>query len=348
MYYSVFLLQLAFFPQNLLPSMKPSTRFLSGIQPTGIPHLGNFLGAIKPWSLNRNSFLFLADLHSITVYQEPLKLQTNIIEMAASLLACGIDFEENCIFRQSKIQQHAELGWILMCNTPYSWLTRMHQFKTKSSESTSLGLLSYPVLQAADILLYDATHVPVGDDQSQHINLTADLARSFNHTYKKPVFTVPKGQYPLKSGRIMSLKNPLQKMSKSDPAEMSRININDSDDDISKKIKKAVMDSTVGITLDKERPGVENLLNILMSIQDFDVTRKEKWSELPPEELVQVVLERFGRIQESCLGCDYRTLGTNTAKLQQLHERAPVFRVVFDRWRRKGKGSGLEKGFCSL
>lgn len=248
-------------------------RILSGIQPTGIPHLGNYLGAINPWKQLQNDQLFLSivDLHAITVHQEPTELRRNTKEMARSLLACGINPETNILFRQSRIHQHAELGWILSCKTPIGWLQRMHQWKQKAGDDGNIGLLSYPILQTADILLYRATLVPVGEDQSQHMNLTTLLTKSFNSTYKTNLFPVPKALYTKEQGRrIMSLKDPSKKMSKSDPNQNSNILITDTDTLIQKKIQKATTDSITGIYHHKERPGVTNLLNIILALRGQD------------------------------------------------------------------------------
>ncbi|KAJ3276994.1 hypothetical protein HDV01_000046 [Terramyces sp. JEL0728] len=266
-------------------------RVFSGIQPTGIPHLGNYLGAITNWAKLQQThecFYSIVDLHAITIQQDPQLLRKNTSEMAAALVACGI--QEKNLFRQSKVPQHAELGWILFCNTPVGWLTRMHQWQTKSQKNEKkLGLLSYPVLQAADILLYKTNLVPVGEDQLQHLNLTNDIAKSFNGNYK-PVFKEIKGLFSSdKSKRIMSLRNPLVKMSKSD-IDSSRINLLDSPDVIKKKISKSVTDSISGISYDNERPGIMNLLHILMSIQDL---KSEKWN-FDSTELQSKVIEEFG------------------------------------------------------
>ncbi|KAJ3321753.1 hypothetical protein HDV06_003902 [Boothiomyces sp. JEL0866] len=251
-------------------------RVFSGIQPTGIPHLGNYLGAVTNWVKLQQAhecFYSIVDLHAITIQQDPQQLKRNTAEMAAALIACGI--EERNLFRQSK---------------PVSWLTRMHQWQTKSQKNEKkLGLLSYPVLQAADILLYKSNLVPVGEDQLQHLNLTNDISKSFNSNYK-PVFKEIKGLFSSdKSKRIMSLRNPLVKMSKSD-IDSSRINITDTPDLIKKKISKSVTDSISGITYQNDRPGITNLLHILMSIQDLHT---EKWN-LDNPELETKVHQEFG------------------------------------------------------
>jgi tryptophanyl-tRNA synthetase len=271
---------------------------MSGIQPTGIPHLGNYLGAIKPWKKLQKDELFISivDLHAITVHQDPNTLRKNTKEMAQSLLACGLS-PKNIIFRQSRIHQHAELAWLLSCRTPVGWLQRMHQWKTKGGDDGHIGLLSYPILQAADILLYKATAVPVGEDQSQHMNLTSMITKSFNSTYKKQVFPVPKALYTNAQGkRIMSLKDPTKKMSKSDPNLNSSILITDSDIEIQRKIRKAVTDSIDGIYFDQDkRPGVSNLLNIVMALREIDeiVELEREFSELSNSEFKNRVADEL-------------------------------------------------------
>lgn len=264
-------------------TVKPS-RILSGIQPTGIPHLGNYLGALRSWveaQSGNECMPMIADLHALTVPQVSKELMNNTRTLTVSLLAMGIDTNKSILFRQSRISQHAELAWIFFCRTPVGWVKRMHQWKTKAGSDASLniGLLSYPILQAADIMLYKATKVPVGDDQSQHLNLAADICQSFNGHYGKKVFPVPQGgkhrSYLIlvsnHGKRIMSLRHPRNKMSKSDANVSSRILINDSDDQIVSKIKKATTDTQLGISWDpEERPGIANLLNIMSCILNED------------------------------------------------------------------------------
>jgi tryptophanyl-tRNA synthetase len=265
--------------------MKFPNRILSGIQPTGVPHLGNYFGAIRNWvelqdCSTSKIIVSIVDLHAITVPQDPYMLQQNTVEMAQSLLACGIK-DDQILFRQSTIPQHSQLAWILFCKTPVGWVNRLHQWKTKSEGLDGhLGLLSYPVLQAADILLYRATQIPVGEDQAQHMNLTTMIAKSFNSHYKTEMFPIPRALYcksklilaSTASKRLMSLKDPTKKMSKSDPNANSRIMINDAESEIQKKIRKATTDSIQGITYDPiNRPGVSNLINIIRSIRNVDV-----------------------------------------------------------------------------
>ena len=226
-----------------------NTRVLSGIQPTGGLHLGNLLGAILRWVRMQEEaecLFFLADLHAITIDVEPSELRSNVREMAAALIASGIDPKKSTLFAQSGVPAHAELAWLLQCTARMGWLNRMTQFKEKSGknrESASVGLYTYPVLQAADILLYQATHVPVGEDQKQHVELTRDIAMKFNNDFDTELFVVPE---PYIGGgtaaRVMSLRDGKAKMSKSDPSDMSRINLTDSDELIIQKIRKAKTD----------------------------------------------------------------------------------------------------------
>jgi tryptophanyl-tRNA synthetase len=224
-------------------------RVLSGIQPTGNLHLGNYLGAIKNFVSMQNSyecFYMLADLHAITVRVEPKDLKENILSTAAAFLASGLDEKKNIIFSQSSVRAHSELSWILNCTARVGWLNRMTQFKEKAGsnkEKASVGLYTYPVLMAADILVYQATHVPVGEDQKQHLELCRDIAIKFNNDYKKNFFNIPEPIIPEISARVMSLRDGSKKMSKSDESDLSRINLTDSKEQIVQKIKKAKTDS---------------------------------------------------------------------------------------------------------
>ena len=230
-------------------SAPSAMRVVSGIQPTGDLHLGNLLGAILRWVRMQNEMeclFFLADLHAITVAIEPDELRSNVREMAAALIASGIDPQKSVLFAQSAVPAHSELAWLLQCTARVGWLSRMTQFKEKSGknrEGASVGLYTYPVLQAADILLYRATHVPVGEDQKQHVELTRDIALKFNTDFDVDLFVPPE---PFIGGgtaaRVMSLRDGRAKMSKSDPSDMSRINLTDSDDSIAQKIRKAKTD----------------------------------------------------------------------------------------------------------
>ena len=223
-------------------------RIFSGIQPTGNLHLGNYLGAIQNWVKLQDDFeciYCVVDLHAITVPQDPVELTKSTREVAASVLAAGINPETSILFNQSQVPQHAELAWIFNCVARLGWLNRMTQFKEKAGknrENATVGLYAYPTLMAADILAYKATHVPVGDDQKQHLELTRDIAQAFNAMYGEEFFPLPEPQILGKATRVMSLRDGNAKMSKSDPSEYSRITMTDDADAIMTKIKKAKTD----------------------------------------------------------------------------------------------------------
>ena len=253
-------------------------RVVSGIQPTGNLHLGNYLGAIKNWVKMQDEgecLFFLADLHAITVYNDPTKLSANTREMAAALIAAGIDPEKAILFNQARVPGHAELAWLLFCTARIGWLNRMTQFKEKSGknrEGASIGLYAYPVLQAADVLIYQATHVPVGDDQKQHLELARDIAAKFNTDYHVDLFTLPDPYISGPAARVMSLRDGTAKMSKSDPSDMSRINMTDDDDTIVQKIRKAKTDAEpLPDNLESlgGRAEARNLLNIYAATADM-------------------------------------------------------------------------------
>ena len=256
--------------------MDRTMRVVSGIQPTGGLHLGNLLGAILRWVRMQDEaecLFFLADLHALTVDVDPAELRSNAREMAAALIASGIDPAKAILFRQSAVPQHAEMAWLLQCTARMGWLERMTQFKEKggkNKERASVGLFTYPVLQAADVLLYHATHVPVGEDQKQHLELARDIAMKFNNDFDTELFTLPE---PYIGGgtaaRVMSLRDGKAKMSKSDPSEMSRIHLTDDDDAIAAKIRKAKTDPeplpSDPADLDG-RPEARNLVGIYAAI----------------------------------------------------------------------------------
>ena len=261
-------------------------KIFSGVQPTGNLHLGNYIGAIKNFVSfqnqgNNDCIYCVVDLHAITVKHNPNELKKNIRETTASFLASGLDYKKSIIFKQSAISAHAECSWLLGCSARMGWLNRMTQFKEKAGkdkEKASIGLYIYPVLMAADILLYDTTHVPVGEDQKQHLELTRDIAQKFNQEFKvQNFFTIPEPIIQNDFARIMSLKDGTKKMSKSDISDLSRINLNDTKDDILNKIKKAKTDSAL-IPEKKEdlkdRPEAENLLGIYSNLsgQNLDKT----------------------------------------------------------------------------
>jgi tryptophanyl-tRNA synthetase len=265
-------------------------RVVSGIQPTGNLHLGNYLGAIRNWVAMQNddALFFLADLHALSMPHDPAMLRANTREMTAALVACGIDTNKAILFNQARVPAHAELQWLLNGTARMGWLSRMTQFKEKSGknrEGASAALFTYPVLQAADVLLYQATHVPVGDDQKQHLELARDIAQKFNNDFGNgtEIFTLPEPFTP-KTGaaRIMSLRDGTSKMSKSDPSDMSRINLTDDADTIMAKIRKAKTDPE---PLPSEAAGLEgraeaqNLVGIYAALAN---------------ESVDAVLARFG------------------------------------------------------
>ena len=291
-------------------------KIFSGVQPTGNLHIGNYLGAIKNFVNFQNQdhtdcIYCVVDLHAITAKQNPQNLKKNILETTASFLASGLDHNKSIIFQQSLVPAHSEGSWILSCTAKMGWLNRMTQFKEKAGkdkEKASIGLYVYPVLMAADILLYDTTHVPVGEDQKQHLELTRDIAQKFNLDFDIPnFFKLPEPILQKDFARIMSLKDGTKKMSKSDPSELSRINLNDSKEEISNKIKKAKTDA-MSLPHDKKdlekRPEAKNLLGIYSSLANQDIKKtidefsgknfsefKNKLSELTVEKIFPISKE---------------------------------------------------------
>ena len=257
-------------------------RIVSGIQPTGNLPLGNYLGAIRNWvkmqdenaAAGGDTLFFLADMHAITVYNDPASLTANTREMAAALIAAGVDPAKAVLFNQARVPAHAELCWLLNGTARIGWLNRMTQFKEKSGknrEGASVGLFAYPVLQAADVLLYQATHVPVGDDQKQHLELARDIAAKFNTDYAREVFTLPDPIIPPTAARIMSLRDGSAKMSKSDSSDMARINLSDDADMVAQKIRKAKTDADPlpeDPALLADRPEARNLVGIHAALGD--------------------------------------------------------------------------------
>jgi tryptophanyl-tRNA synthetase len=292
-------------------------RVLSGIQPTGIPHLGNYCGAISKWvelqdiekgtkSNPSNRLYTVVDLHAITVPFDPSKMHQQIRSTLASLLGAGLDPKKNIIFKQSDVIYHTELAWLLGCVTPIGWLNRMTQYKQKAEQQrmeNGLGLLAYPVLMAADVLLYKATQVPVGEDQQQHLELARMIATTFNDRFQRPnLFPKPfpivtktdnKNQNQAPFYRIMSLREPTNKMSKSDPSTMSRIELTDTSEMIHKKIMKAQTDGINGISYDKhKRPGISNLLSIMSAVTNQQVdTLVKEYEHFPTGKFKQTVAE---------------------------------------------------------
>ena len=283
-------------------------RVFSGVQPTGNIHLGNYLGALKQFvDLQEDSdcIYCIVDMHSITVPQDPEELKNHILDVAALYMAVGLDPEKSILFVQSEVSGHAELSWILTCNSYTGELSRMTQFKAKSKgqESAPAGLFTYPILMAADILLYDTNIVPVGNDQKQHIELCRDIALRINHKYGEDTLVVPDGQYMKAGARIMSLDDPTSKMSKSAENEMSRISLLDDEKKIKKSIMRATTDSDAQIKFDPEnKPGISNLLTIYGALSETPIADLEKkydgagYGDLK-KDLVQVVTESLEPIK---------------------------------------------------
>jgi tryptophanyl-tRNA synthetase len=253
-------------------------RVLSGIRPTGMIHLGNYLGAIRNWvdlqnDMDENLFC-IVDLHALTTLEDSNELANSTRLVAAAYLACGIDLKRSNIFVQSHVPIHTELGWILSCITPLGWLNRMTQFKEKAGkhrENACLGLYAYPVLMAADVLIYKATHVPVGDDQKQHVEIMRDIAGLFNRQFNKDVFPLPEPVIQGAGMRVMSLRDGTSKMSKSDPSDYSRISLIDDADTLALKIRKAKTDTEPLPDNEKEleaRPEATNLINIFAALSN--------------------------------------------------------------------------------
>ena len=255
-------------------------KVLSCIQPSGMLTLGNYLGALKNWNAMQDEFdctFAVADLHAITVRQEPAKLRSQIYSTFALLLALGIDPQKNTLFIQSHVPQHAQLAWLLSCNTQFGEMARMTQFKDKSAKhanNVNVGLFSYPVLMAADILLYKPDLVPVGADQKQHLEIARDIAIRFNNLYGD-VFTVPDAYIPKTGARVMSLQDPSKKMSKSDENLNSWVAILDNRDDIIRKFKRAVTDSEAKVKFSEEKPGISNLITIYSAVTGKSVSEIE-------------------------------------------------------------------------
>ncbi|XP_065057409.1 tryptophan--tRNA ligase, mitochondrial-like [Rhopilema esculentum] len=313
--------------------MNTCRRIFSGIQPTGVPHIGNYYGAIKNWvklqSKSDQVIFSIVDMHALTIPKDPEGLRITIEQTAISLLAAGIDPVKCILFQQSQVPEHLELSWILSCLTSTGQLNRMHQWKTKAAaqkEKSSLGLLSYPVLMAADVLLYKTTHVPVGEDQIQHLELARDLARLFNNRYGH-IFPEP---VPILANtcRVMNLQDPSKKMSKSETNNRGRIDLTDTQEEINNKIKKAVTDSILHLTYEpKERAGIANLISIFSSITgDSPDKIVQKYSDKQP----------FTKYLKSDLA-DYLTedLESFRKEFQRLgNDRGYVRSVLDDGWKR--------------
>jgi len=311
-------------------------RVLSGVQPTGGLHLGNYLGAIKnfvPLQDKYESLFCVVDLHAITTWQNPTELISKKCEVAAAFIASGIDPQKSIIFNQSAVPEHTQLSWVLNCVARIGWLNRMTQFKDKAGknkENVSVGLFTYPILMASDIMIYKATHVPVGEDQKQHLELTRDIVIKFNNDFKKEVFPLPEPVIMKKAARIMSLRDGSKKMSKSDSSDYSRIMLTDSNDDIAKKIKKAKTDAKPipGKIADLESMSeANNLITIYAACSDSDLStvfegyKGKNFSELKLD-LIDIVIDRIGPVRDEMVKLindqDYLTKildsGSNEAK----------------------------------
>jgi tryptophanyl-tRNA synthetase len=303
-------------------------RVVSGIQPTGNLHLGNYLGAIKQWvalqdamAPGEDALFFLADLHAITVAIDPKELYANTIEMAATLLAAGIDPDRAILFNQARVREHSELQWLLSGTARTGWLNRMTQWKDKAGknrEGASVGLYTYPVLQAADVLLYKATHVPVGEDQKQHLELARDIATKFNQDFGVDLFPLPEPLVSVAAPRIMSLRDGSAKMSKSDPTDASRINLVDSDDAIVQKLKKAKSDGDLlpGTFAElADRPEAKNLVTIFAALSDVT----------PDTVMAEFAGKGFGAFKPALADLTVATLGPIRDRLTGLlNDRAAV------------------------
>jgi tryptophanyl-tRNA synthetase len=292
--------------------MQERRRVFSGIQPSGTPHLGSYLGALKNWVAIQDdyeNYFCIVDLHAITVPQDPKVLRHNVRETTAFYLAAGLDPEKSVIFRQSRVSEHVELAWLLNCMAKVGELSRMTQFKDKTrrggAEAASVGLYDYPVLQAADILLYGAHLVPVGEDQRQHLELTRTLARRFNHIYGE-TFVVPEIMIPRIGARIMALDEPTQKMSKSLPTPAGYIALLDDADTIRRKIRRAKTDSGTEIVAGPEKPAITNLLEIYAAMAGETIAELEEqykgrgYGDLK-KDLAEVVVETLAPIRERAL-----------------------------------------------
>ena len=308
-------------------------RVVSGIQPTGNLHLGNYLGAIRNWVRMQDDvcqqpggecLYFLADLHAITVYNDPAILAANTREMAAALIASGIDPARSILFNQARVPAHTELAWLLFCTARVGWLNRMTQFKDKAGknrEGASIGLYAYPVLQAADVLLYKATHVPVGEDQKQHLELARDIATKFNGDFGGDIFTLPEPIIPPAAARIMSLRDGTAKMSKSDPSDMSRINLTDDADTIAQKIRKAKTDAeplpgeAAGV---EGRPEARNLVGIYAALSDASTDAV----------LTQFGGQGFGPFKAALTELLVETLAPIAARFEELRASAEIDAIL--------------------
>ncbi len=320
-------------------------RVLSGIQPSGTPHIGNYLGALRQWvkAQNPEAFYCVVDLHALTLEIDPAALREQTWDTVALLLAAGLDPDICTLFIQSQVPYHAQMNWLLECVASFGELTRMTQFKEKSGrqEGYRVGLLTYPVLMAGDILLYDAQQVPVGDDQRQHLELTRDIAERFNNRYGD-TFTIPVGVQPPAAARVMDLQEPTRKMSKSLASPLGTIYVLDDDASIEKKIKKAVTDTDGEVRYDWEtKPGLANLLEMFSSFTDETpnqiADRYERYGDLK-KDVAEAVIEGLSPIRER-----YHALRKDTAALERIAAQgaAKASEVAGARYRAAAAAMGL-------
>jgi tryptophanyl-tRNA synthetase len=325
-------------------------RIFSGIQPSGNLHLGNYLGALKRFVDKQNEGTFetvycMVDLHAITVWQNPVDLKHSTRELCAGFIASGIDPEKSILINQSQVPEHAQLAWVFNCVARMGWMGRMTQWKDKAgknAEAASLGLFAYPALMAADILVYHATHVPVGEDQKQHLELTRDIAIKFNNDFGVDFFPVTEPVIEGAATRVMSLRDGTKKMSKSDPSDASRINLTDDADTIAKKIRKAKTDpdalpsEATGL---EQRPDARNLVNIYAGLSDQTVDQalaevggmqfgafKPKLAELAVERLAPISTE-MSRLMDDTAEID-RILARGALRAREIT--APILRQTYD------------------
>lgn len=322
-------------------------RVVSGIQPTGKPHLGNYLGAIVNYvklqeqahQAGGRCFIFLADLHAISQPHDPAELSRNTLEMVATLVACGVDPAKTVLFNQAQVPAHAELQWLLNGTARMGWLNRMTQWKDKAGknrEGQSVALFTYPVLQAADVLLYQATHVPVGDDQKQHLELARDIAQKFNNDFaseENPVFTLPDPYIPEQAARIMSLRDGTAKMSKSDPSEMSRISLTDDADTIMKKVKKAKTDPE---PLPSEAAGLEGRAEAQNLVAIYSAVTGESVDAI----LAQFGGQGFGAFKPALGEVLVETFGPITSEFRKLSADREMLEAILARGAAKAREIG--------
>jgi len=322
-------------------------RVVSGIQPTGQPHLGNYLGAIRNYvkfqddavAAGGECLIFIADLHALSMPHVPKELHASTLELVATLVACGVDPDKAVLFNQAQVPAHAELQWLLNGTARMGWLNRMTQFKDKSGknrEGASIALFTYPVLQAADVLLYQATHVPVGEDQKQHLELARDIAQKFNNDFaseEAPIFTLPDPIIPPEAARIMSLRDGNAKMSKSDPSDMSRINLADDADTIMKKVKKAKTDPE---PLPSETKGLEGRAEALNLVGIYGALTGKSTAQV----LAEYGGQGFGSFKPALGEVLVETLSPISARFRELKQDRELLDAILARGAAKARQIG--------